>query len=880
MKQTNRFVVYAQRAVLCVGSSLALLLAAPITASADRVPTIEHPQSDAHITGHVLNAHTKEHIKDATIIIQEINVMVTTDASGHYTFRHQKPGKYTITMLADGFLTQSKSIELKKGTTVEVNFEAVPDETQLEEVVISANRQRTLRRYAPTLISVIDEKVFQLSNAVNLAGGLTFKPGIRVENDCQNCGFNQVRINGLDGRYSQILIDSRPIFSSLAGVYGLEQLPTNMIDRVEVVRGGGSALYGSSAIAGVINVITKEPTSNSYSFTENLSLTGGKKPDNTVAFNGTLLSPDGKIGAMLFGQHRTREAWDANGDGYSEIGQIESRSLGTRTFFRITPLQRLTMEFHSTQEKRRGGDHLDRPEHVVGIAESVQHSIYSGNAHYNLRSEDDHHHLDLFASGQHILRNSYYGGIGDANVGSLGKPTLKEEYGDNYGRTVGNIAMGGAQYTFNIDRLFFMPGQILLGAEYLYDRLQDNMPILALHKAGNGESQFPALDQQIHNFSQLAQVEWKNKTFTLLLGGRLDEHSLVRNAKGAIMPIFTPRATLRYNPESWINLRASYAKGFRAPQIFDENLHVAVVNGEAKRITNAANLHPEYSHSVSLSNDMYFTAGSMQANLLVEGFYTRLIGAFNSVVDHDNPLSKHGFNTYKRVNGSDANVFGVNLEGKIAWHRVSVQGGFTFTKSQWTQAQETGVERSLLVGEDPDAPQEINTLENHGPENLAGFLVEDGEYQNIEFKSKEFIKTPETYGYLTINYNPISTLNLTATCNYTGSMYVPHAIKYGRGSATVDRELINAGKRPSTAEEESAPAWGQLVKTKSFFDLGLRMSYDIDLFSSSTLQLYLGANNLLNSFQKDFDFGSFRDSAYIYGPTQPRTVYMGLSLKI
>ena len=91
------------------------------------------------------------------------------------------------------------------------------------------------------------------------AQGLNFQPGVRVETNCQNCGFQQVRINGLDGPYTQILIDSRPIFSALSGVYGLEQIPANMIERVEVMRGGGSALFGSSAIAGTINIITRSP---------------------------------------------------------------------------------------------------------------------------------------------------------------------------------------------------------------------------------------------------------------------------------------------------------------------------------------------------------------------------------------------------------------------------------------------------------------------------------------------------------------------------------------------------------------------------------------------------------------------------------------------
>ena len=125
---------------------------------------------------------------------------------------------------------------------------------------------------------MVSRKLFENTNSVCLAQGLNFQPGLRVETNCQNCGTQQVRINGLDGAYSQILIDSRPIFSALAGVYGIEQIPANMIDRVEVIRGGGSALFGANAIAGVINIITKEPTSNSVEVANTTNLIYGEKP--------------------------------------------------------------------------------------------------------------------------------------------------------------------------------------------------------------------------------------------------------------------------------------------------------------------------------------------------------------------------------------------------------------------------------------------------------------------------------------------------------------------------------------------------------------------------------------------------------------------------
>ena len=134
------------------------------------------------------------------------------------------------------------------------------DTLHVDEITISANREQTLRREAPALIDIATPSTMAATNAVCLAQTLDFVSGLRVEDNCQNCGFTQVRINGLDGHYSQILIDSKLIFSSLNGVYGLEQIPAEMIGRIEVMRGGGSALFGASAVAGVINIITKEAT--------------------------------------------------------------------------------------------------------------------------------------------------------------------------------------------------------------------------------------------------------------------------------------------------------------------------------------------------------------------------------------------------------------------------------------------------------------------------------------------------------------------------------------------------------------------------------------------------------------------------------------------
>lgn len=160
-----------------------------------------------------------------------------------------------------GYKTITKEVSIRANTSLEIDFEMEEESIPLNAVVVSANRNETNRMLAPpSLVSVVDVKMLEATNSKNLAQALNFQPGLRVEDNCQNCGLSQVRINGLEGgAYSQILINSRPIYGALTGVYGLEQIPSNMIDRIEVIRGGGgSALFGSSAIGGVINVITKE----------------------------------------------------------------------------------------------------------------------------------------------------------------------------------------------------------------------------------------------------------------------------------------------------------------------------------------------------------------------------------------------------------------------------------------------------------------------------------------------------------------------------------------------------------------------------------------------------------------------------------------------
>lgn len=410
--------------------------------------------SDANIVGHVVDRKTGEHLSFITIFLKGTTIGTSTDGTGHYYLKNLPEGEFTVVMKTMGYKTIETPVMLKKGRTLEINFEVEEEALSLDGVVVSANRNETTRRMAPSLVNVLDSKMFETTHATSLADGLNFQPGVRVENNCQNCGFQQVRINGLEGPYTQILVDSRPIFSALTGVYGLEQIPANMIERVEIMRGGGSALFGSSAIAGTINIITKEPLRNSAQIAHSLTMIGGSRPDNNTTLNASLVTDDHKASVYLFGQSRHRSAYDHDGDGFSELGQLEARTVGFRSYLKTSTYSKLGFEYHNISEYRRGGDQINRPPHEAWVAEQTDHSINGGGLKFDLFSKDYKHRLNVYTSAQHTNRKSYYG---------------TNRNPDAYGHTTDMTIVAGSQYSYSVDKCLFMPAEFTGGLEYNFD---------------------------------------------------------------------------------------------------------------------------------------------------------------------------------------------------------------------------------------------------------------------------------------------------------------------------------------------------------------------------------------------------------------------------
>ena len=406
------------------------------------------------------------------------------------------------------------------------------------------------------------------------------------------------------------------------------------------------------------------------------------------------------MGLAVFGQNRQKDGYDHDGDGFTELTEMSGQTLGMRGYVKTGLYSKLTAEYHHLQEYRRGGDNLHLPPHEVMIAEQVRHSINTGSLKYDWFSPDERHRFNVFASLQHINRESYYGAGMDPNA---------------YGETMDLTWVAGGQYVYKFENCLFMPADLTAGLEYNQDHLRDNM-----------WGYDRVTDQMVRIGSAYLQNEWKNARWSFLLGGRLDKHNLMDGV------IFSPRANLRFNPTERINLRASYSYGFRAPQAFDEDLHIDNVGGIVSMIRLADDLKVEKSQSVSVSADMYAQWGDWQGNLLVEGFYTDLsdVFALTEIGVEDGVLIK------ERRNESGARVFGGNLEGKLAYRSIwQIQAGMTLQKSDYKEAH--------AWAEDVDA---VTTM----------------------------FRTPNLYGYFVTSYNPLKQLMLSLSGTYTGRMLVEH----------------------------------------------------------------------------------------------------------
>ena len=728
------------------------------------------------------------------------------DENGSFTLDITE-GTFVIIAQSQGFKTQKKTITVVPGENKTINFSLSEDTFGLEEVVVSATRNQIPKREAPVIVNVLSPKVFKATQSISLADGLNYQPGVRTETNCQNCGFTQVRLNGLEGQYTQVLVNSKPVFSALNGVYGLEQIPVSIIDRVEVVRSGGSALFGSNAIAGTVNVITKEPVINTWEINSNVAVIDEKSTDRTININGSLVSEDLSSGITIYGIYRNRDAYDANDDGFTEITELQNNSLGTKAFLKPNDNSKIGIDFTAIREYRRGGDRLDLAPQFTDITEELDHNTIFTGADYQWHDDDYKNSIEAYTSVQHTDRESYYGGLG-------GGRTAADSIAANnsFGNTKDLAIVAGSKYSHNFDN----KDVLTTGIEYQLNDTQD---------AITGYNRL--IDQKVNNFGVYAQYEWKLiKDFTALIGARLDHvdvdgfysiQNIIRQSN-VEQTVLSPRFTILYNFTDALQFRGGYARGFRAPQAFNEDLHISSVGGEQRFVILSDDLESEFSNAFTASLNFTKDFNKVQTNLLIEGFYTTLENPF-TLVSTGNSLPNGSILEESR-NGSGAKVMGANFEVSISpSSNLFFQLGGTIQRSRYDQNQVLFEADDISEGE-----QDVST--------------------------DEFVRSPNSYGFLNTNWQINDAFKLDVTGTFTGSMIAPRVIS--------DSGFID------------------LVDTESFFDVTSKLTYHFDLKENFHVELSGGIQNIFNSYQDDFDSGAMRDSDYVYGPNMPRTLFIGL----
>lgn len=665
----------------------------------------------------------------------------------------------------------------------------------LDDIVVTATKTPKRKTDSPMIINIINSKAIRNVQACNLSESLSFQTGLRVETNCQTCNYTQLRINGMSGGFSQILINGRPTFSPLMGLYALEQFPSNMIEKIEIMKGGGSTLYGSSAIGGTVNIITKIPKENSSQVEFSSHVIDGQSMDYLILGNSSIVSKSKKAGLSLFVNKREREAYDNNNDNFSELPYLNNISFGTSMYYMPKENQKLDVSFSSIYEYRYGGEITEQNHALLAEqSEERKHNIFAGGVDYQINFNNFDSSLITYLAYQNTDRKHYTGIRPDAaSAEELDVFLSNPPYGDSYVETLNT----GFQLNHMISPFFFGDNVLTLGVDYLYDSVFDRIPTYNY-----------LVDQVSKDLGVFLQSDWEiNQNLSLLTGLRADFHSFVDKT------IFSPRASLLYKAYDDLQFRLGYGTGFRAPQALDTDLHIAFAGGGISRVSLSPKLKEESSESFNFSINYDKARENWIAGFTIDFFYNQLKNSFIL-----QPIGQDSFGqVFLKKNGQGALIKGINFEVRANLNRhIQIEGGYTLQSS---------------------------TFDN---------LVE---YIEGVPGIKEFIRTPARYGYTVLTYakNKISsTLNYV----YTGSMKVPHF-------AGAPNQLFD-----------------EIITTDSFSQLSLKINYNISRDNFISFDTYTGIKNILNQYQSDFDFGKYRDSNFIYGPSQPRTIYFGVRINL
>lgn len=485
------------------------------------------------------------------------------------------------------------------------------------DIVITGTRTPRTRRDAPIRTDVIGPALLTRAAPRNLADAIDFLPGARAESNCQNCNTTEIQLLGLPGSYNQILLDGLPLVTGVAAVYGVEQVPAVLVERIEVVKGGGSALYGPGAVAGVVNVIPLRPERNGLRATLDVQLPNGRAAVTSSVLASQVLA-DGRGFVNAYAQAEYSPPVDLNDDGYSELARRRLATAGARGEWQPGEATTIALDYQYTRERRRGGNRFDQPSFIANISESIDSDVHRGSASVSQQLGTQTKTVGVFAFSD-FRRRAFYGGLGDV-VADPATPGFDQAAFD------AAVAVSRTQYSRTRDRFRFgevrvesVQGRhaLLAGVQYRWEGVRDRNTDADDRVLGT------IVDDAFSTLGGFVQDEWTlSEGLRVVLGGRIDKSSELDDV------IVSPRIGLWASPAPSLVLRANYSTGYRAPEVFSEDIHIDVLGADPIRIRNAAGLRQETADSYALGFDWRPAWNDGAFTLDGQAYLTRLSDTF------------------------------------------------------------------------------------------------------------------------------------------------------------------------------------------------------------------------------------------------------------
>ena len=489
-------------------------------------------------------------LQHANILLKNIKIATISNENGSYSIKNVTSGNYQIAVSHSGFKPQIENINVTDTTEIILDFD-LKNNNILDEVVITGTLKPVSRLESPVPVEVYKPVFFKKNPTANIFEALQNVNGVRPQLNCNVCNTGDIHINGLEGPYTLVLIDGMPIVSGLSTVYGLSGIPNSLLERIEIVKGPASSLYGSEAVGGLINIITKNPK-NAPIFSADAFSTSWGEVNLDLGFKTNI----GKSASVLTGINyfNYSNPIDNNHDNFTDLTLQDRISVFQKWNFNRKSNKLFSMAGRFFYEDRWGGE-MQWEKKYRGGSEVYGESIYTKRwellGAYELPVPEK---MLFFFSYTDHNQNSVYGHI----------PYLAKQ----------RIGFGQLTWDKNINS-----HDLLFGTAIRYQYYNDNTPATINEDINWIPSLF--LQDEIH----------LTEKHNLLLGARYDYNS----NHGSI---FTPRLAYKWKINSNNILRFNTGTGFRIVNLFTEE-HAALTG--SREVIVLEKLKPERSYNANLN---------------------------------------------------------------------------------------------------------------------------------------------------------------------------------------------------------------------------------------------------------------------------------------